>query len=121
MRTKEIRTIKKEVTIYKCDFCDYTTEKNTTYVSGYEPIAACSFCDKDICNSHRKYYEHFYKNVDYDDYDDAIALIVCPDCKPVIDEAWDWAEDVLELGDSMRELTLSRARIILKERAKETV
>lgn len=73
MRTTKKVLVEKEVTTWKCDFCDFETEHNHG-CCGTRTIHDCSFCGKDCCKDHRKLY---WENPWGDDYPDFCA---CQDC-----------------------------------------
>ena len=77
MRTKIKRMVEQEVTICKCDFCDYETDHNRG-CCGSSPVMQCSFCGKDGCREHRKSY---WEN-EWEDYPDFTA---CADCIETVD------------------------------------
>ncbi len=78
MRTKTTKTYEKEVTVYKCDFCDYETDHNRG-CCGSSPVMQCYFCGKDGCSNHRKSY---WEN-EWEDYPDFTA---CADCIPKVEK-----------------------------------
>ncbi len=82
MRKTETITVEKEITIYKCDFCDYTTVNNRG-CCGVNPIMKCELCSKDICRKHRNSYFEF--DGDYP------TITVCNDCNILFSKAWNWA------------------------------
>jgi len=83
MRTKRIEMIPKEITTCTCDFCETTTEENRG-CCGYATIMSCTICNKDCCRNHRTILSEF-PNEDYPD------LVICPECLPKAQEAWDIA------------------------------
>ena len=85
MKTKRIEMIEKEITTWKCDFCDKESEGNQG-CCGTRPIMECKICDKDICYDHR----HFYTEDDWSDYPH--GFYACTSCKPEADKAWEYAE-----------------------------
>lgn len=82
MRTTRTVMVEKEITTYKCDFCEYQIENNTG-CCGQRSIMECGICGKDACRQHRK---SFYE---YDqDYPD---ITVCADCLPIFKYVWEYA------------------------------
>lgn len=96
MRTKTTKLVEKEVTICKCDFCDFETDHNRG-CCGSSPVMQCAFCGKDGCKDHRKSY---WEN-EYDDYPDFTA---CADCIPKTDFAQYVAGEIAGRYDIWREV-----------------
>ena len=93
MRTTEKIMVEKNVTTYKCDFCDRHTKDNSG-CCGSRPIMQCSLCKKDMCSSHREWYQEDSSS----DYYDAI---ICPDCNPAFKLAWEHAKEIAMWDDSL--------------------
>jgi hypothetical protein len=82
MRTKKERVITEIYTEYKCDFCEYTTDK---LYSNYQ-MFKCALCGKDCCKDHSKL---FMENpFNWDSYPE---LITCLGCAAKGDELFDMA------------------------------
>ena len=79
MRSTKTIMVEKEVTTWKCDFCDYQTDHNKG-CCGSAPVMKCNFCEKDACREHRKAY---FENSWTQDYPDFMA---CEDCIPKADK-----------------------------------
>ncbi len=86
MRSTKTIVVEKEVTTWKCDFCDFQTDDNRG-CCGSAPIMQCSFCGKDACRNHR---EAFFENYS-DDYPDFYA---CEDCIPKVNKCNYIAEQI---------------------------
>ena len=83
MRTTRTVMVEKEITTYKCDFCEYQIENNTG-CCGQRSIMECGICGKDACRQHREsFYEH---DQDYPD------ITVCNACLPNFRIAWEEAK-----------------------------
>lgn len=94
MRTTRTVVVEKEITTYKCDFCEYQTENNNG-CCGQRSIMICGICGKDACSVHRK---SFYE---YDqDYPD---ITVCADCLPIFEHVWNYAIREAGRGDDISE------------------
>jgi len=94
--TKRKVMVEKEVTTWKCDFCDTQTDHNSG-CCGTSRIMRCSFCGKDACRDHRKVY---WEN-DWEDYPDFCA---CQDCMPRVDQCEYIARQVAGRYDIWREV-----------------
>ncbi len=98
MRTKRIEMVEKEITTWKCDFCDFSTEKNTG-CCGVSPINMCHYCKKDICREHCNWYSE-------DDWGDRPAgFYACGECNPRAKMAWELADQFAGRHDSIFEVT----------------
>jgi hypothetical protein len=97
--------VEKEITTYKCDYCDYSTTNNRG-CCGSAPIMACSFCDKDICREHRDFFTEDWSS----DYPS--GLYACPDCQQKASEAWYWAIENAGRYDDIEKIALERFKEI---------
>ncbi len=86
MKWTEERTI--EVTMWKCDLCDFQTESNKG-CCGTAPIMQCWICCKHVCRSHR----HFFSEDWHSDY--PRGFYACDECREEAQRAWD---DALEMA-----------------------
>lgn len=100
MITKRIELVEVEITTWKCDFCEISTEHNTG-CCGSTPIMTCNICRKHMCHKHRHYYQE-------DGASDYFDVIVCPVCNPKFKEAWEWAQDNAGRHDSIYEVSMNR-------------
>ena len=84
MYREEERLVKIKVKLFGCDFCEYTTERNTG-CCGVAPVMQCEFCDKHACQSH---IELMWGTGDYPEGR------ACPDCHDKLEEKReDWGMD----------------------------
>lgn len=109
MRTTRTVTYEKEVTTYKCDFCDFKTESNSG-CCGYRPIMECDFCNRDICGKHR---HELAEDTSGDYYQ---KLLFCDGCSEIAHQAWDKAVETAGRYDDIFEL----ARNYFKEMSGNT-
>jgi len=98
VRTKTTKTVQIEVTTYKCDFCDFAVD-NQVSKFGTAPVIACHVCKRDACREHRA----TYSDDSGSDYPDAV---VCVECRPVFDAAWQRADEVAGRHDSRLEVAM---------------
>lgn len=96
MRQKIKRMVEEEVTICKCDFCDFETDHNRG-CCGSHPVMQCCFCGKDGCKDHRKQY---WEN-EWEDYPDFTA---CEACIPKVDFCQYVAEQTAGRYDIWRDI-----------------
>ena len=90
MKTTKIVLVEKEVTTWKCDFCETSTDHNSG-CCGQRQIMTCMYCEKDGCHKHR--------TVFYEQYDDDYPLtIACQDCAPKITKAIEYAKQQAGYG-----------------------
>ena len=105
MKTTRIEMIEKEITTWKCDFCDKESEGNQG-CCGVRPIMSCTICKSDICYSHRAW----YTEDDCSDYPH--GFYACPTCEPNATLAWKWAEEYAGRHDDIVEVTMKRYKEI---------
>jgi len=99
MRTSEMVMVETEIKTYGCDLCDYTIKHNSG-CCGTSPIMVCNVCKKDCCTDCRtSYYEG---GGDYHDW------LVCAECKPLADVAWELAGETAGRYDAMDEVAMAR-------------
>ena len=103
MKTTKKVIIEKEIDVYKCDFCDYETE----HPEGWS-ITQCDICKRHCCRHHREIYTE-------DPYSDKVDIITCLDCKPLMDMAWEWAQDNAGRYDDISEIAIQRFHEIKDE------
>ncbi|KKL78969.1 hypothetical protein LCGC14_2019520 [marine sediment metagenome] len=104
MRTTRIEMVEKEITTWKCDFCDKESEGNSG-CCGVRPIMICKICNKDCCREHR----HWYSEDDWGDY--PYGFYACPNCEPNTTLAWDWAMEYAGRHDDIIEVTMERLKV----------
>lgn len=97
MRTLRIEMVEKQITTYRCDLCNFTTEHNSG-CCGYSTIMICYMCKKDMCHNCRHVYEE-------NSWSDRPDMVVCSECNPDVSKAWDWALDNAGRYDSIVEVT----------------
>lgn len=85
MKTTRKVMVEKEITTWKCDLCNFTTENNRG-CCGVAPIMTCRYCKKHVCREHRHFMTEDYSS----DY--PIGDYVCDDCYPDAKLAWNEAE-----------------------------
>ncbi len=98
MRTKTTKTVQVEVTTYTCDFCSFAVDSQAR-VFGGAPVIACHVCERDACREHRI----AYFDDPGSDYADAV---ICTECQPVFDAAWQRADAVAGRHDSRLEVAM---------------
>ena len=87
MKTVEKKMVEVEVTTWKCDLCDFTTQSNKG-CCGTAPIMSCWVCGKDVCRNHR----HFFSENPWEDY--PRGFYACDECHGEAQAAWDDAVEV---------------------------
>lgn len=98
MKTTRKVMVEKEITTWKCDLCDYTTENNRG-CCGSSPIMTCWICNRDCCSDCR-----FFFTEDWDE-DYPRGFRACSDCKEEADKAWEMALDVAGRHEDIRDVT----------------
>ena len=98
MRSKRTEMIPKEITTYKCDLCNFSTESNTG-CCGSAPIQVCRYCKNDMCREHR----HWYSEDDWGDR--PYGFYACDTCNNKVSMAWDLALQFAGRHDDMHEIT----------------
>ena len=107
MVTHEDVMVKKTITKWHCDFCDYTTTNNKG-MCGVHPVMQCSICENDMCREHTAHYQEDMMS----DYDDAQ---VCPDCNERFLLAWNWALYNANRGDDLFGVAIKRMKEVQDE------
>lgn len=106
MITKEEVMVKKTITTYKCDLCDFSTTNNKG-CCGSAPIMKCTICKKDVCRNHREFFtEDFISDYPHGFY-------TCFDCEPTAREIWE--DEIVNAPryESVIDNTIERAKKIL--------
>lgn len=96
MRTTRTEMIPTTITTYTCDFCNFTTENNRG-CCGYSAVMSCTICDKDCCHNHRT----ILSEIPNEDYP---SLVICPDCLPKAERAWNIATYIAGRHDDINDV-----------------
>ena len=103
MKTTKKILVEKEITTWKCDFCDFTSEGNRG-CCGWHPLMTCDVCDKDVCSEHY----NFYSEEPWADYPSGV--IACPDCNPAVKQNWEWLTVYAGRHDDIVEETIESVK-----------
>jgi len=98
MITEKKVMVEKIIKTYICDFCTFSTENNRG-CCGVAPVMSCDACGKHACREHRKSY---WEDPSRDYHD----LMVCQDCIPIMDKAWELAEDTAGRYECIEEVAM---------------
>ena len=98
MKTTKTVVVEKEVTTWKCDFCDFEIDnEDNRGCCGSAPIMTCHFCGNDACRKHRE-------SIQENSWAENSEFVVCQDCKPKVDMCQHITSNIIGRYDSWVEV-----------------